>query len=47
MIEGKGQQILNKIQLSPTKTISTNMHNIYMFVKSDLTLYLARIVFLS
>jgi hypothetical protein len=24
MIEGKGQQILNKIQLSPTKTISTN-----------------------
>jgi hypothetical protein len=32
MIEGKGQQILNKIQISPTKTISTNMHNIYMFI---------------
>jgi hypothetical protein len=33
MIEGKGQQILDKIQLSPTKTISTNtMHNIYMFI---------------
>ena len=31
MIEGKGQQILNTIQLSPTKTISTRMHNICMF----------------
>jgi hypothetical protein len=31
MIEGKGQQILNKIQLSPTKTISTRMQKICMF----------------
>jgi hypothetical protein len=34
MIEGKGQQILDKIQLSPTKTISTNtMHNIFFQVR--------------
>ena len=38
MIEGKGQQILNKIQLSPTKTISTSMHNICMFINLTNTL---------
>jgi hypothetical protein len=32
MIEVKGQQIFNKVQLSPTKAISTNKHNIYMFI---------------
>jgi hypothetical protein len=35
MIEGKGQQILNKIHLSPTKTISTSMHNICMSINKS------------
>ena len=33
--EGRGRKILNKVQLSPTKAISTNMHNIYIFNKTD------------
>ena len=37
MIEGKGQQILDKIQLSPTKTISTNTmrDNIFFFTNAQ------------
>ena len=38
MIEGKRQQILNKIQSSPTKTISISMHNICMFINLTNTL---------